>query len=695
MAVYWIDPYIDAPIGGIHGTLDGTTRNGTYEYPFRATDVITSGTNVMVINGVTLASGDEVRLKGLPAYTDFLVASSSGTWFTTNYYTLRTNTYDANLTTKVANGVNAVFAFISPDTAALINDPIVLFTGTHTPTVGSNNIVTAYSGSGITGFLSAMYKNSGDANKLSLYLVDPQYYIANTYLNTGTAYFCHFGTNITVTDGWTSSTTRDGKTILIINHSVTTGRTLYLNGTSNNTGFTLFDCPSTYFCSNNTTTNSLSITYYLFGAGATTALYRGNTYTQKIGGFTSGSSSQSINYVGYYYSSSAGLATSCNDSEVNIHVGYYPYVMYERYGLNTVHTIQNMLVFNSTTFLSWSGAYPKTANVGSVLQYSGSAPVMLSNGTSPGTNLCTINLMSGAVYYCYSTGTSLFNQGLNPYNSIFTEGVGVENFTSSRLSPSKQITSTTGPLAVSMVTSFAVPYSYSVKLNPANWYDNILFRNLSGLGSTTDAYNVSSAISLHSLDCEGSNYKDSNHKIIFYNAQYFSTGTSTQVIDASAHFSLNSYDKKAVGFAMSTSSNAIHFYGMMYYNEPTKANALCFQSNANQAANTQYTKLIEVTVPTYTTEAVKVEIDLETTSDWNTNTAVYLYYKNASNALSLVTLKALSATAITAKTTFSATIANGNLSPEGVRHMQAQLRIYNGTTPSKKFYVHDVRAVLV
>lgn len=692
MAVYWVDPYLDAPIGGVHGTLDGTTRNGTYSYPFRATDIVTAATNITSINGVTLVSGDEVRLKGLPSYNDFLIPTSASSWYNTNYYTLRTNTYDATLTTNVPTGTAAVFAFIGVETGPLLNNPIVMFTGIHTPTVGSNNIVTAYSASGVSGLMAAMYKAAGDVDKLNLYLVNPQYYIANTYLNTGNPYFCGFGTDITVTDGWVSSTSRGGKNVIVFNHSVTTARQMYFNGTTNNTGWVLFDCPDTYFCNNNTTTSSLSVSYYLYGACSSTALYRGNTYTQKFGGFTSGGTSQSINYTGYYYSSAAGANTSCNDSEVNFHSGYYPYLIYERYGLNTVHTIRNMMMNTSSTLLSWSGVYGKTANIGTILQYSGAAPYMVSN--TAGAFNYTINLMDNATFYCYTSGTSLFDGNMNPTNTNFTEGTGVENWTSSRLSPSKLSTTTSGPVTVAMVSSFQTAYSFNMKMNPTNWYDNVMLRPLVGVASTA-VYANSFNISLHHLDCEGVDYKTSNHKILFYHTQYFSTASTASVTDAATHFSLNSYDKRSVGFAASTSSNATPFYGMMYYNEPSKGNALCFQSNANQSLNTQYTKLIEVTIPTYTTQAVKIEIDLETSSDWNTNTAVYLYYKNASNGISLATLKTLSAAAITTKTTYSVTISNASLSPLGVRHVQAQLRIYNGATPSRKFYVHDIRAVLV
>ena len=56
MAVWWVDPYADANIGGIHGTLDITTRNGTYAYPFKFSDVVSTSSNGLTtsVNGNTI-----------------------------------------------------------------------------------------------------------------------------------------------------------------------------------------------------------------------------------------------------------------------------------------------------------------------------------------------------------------------------------------------------------------------------------------------------------------------------------------------------------------------------------------------------------------------------------------------------------------------------------------------------------------
>ena len=67
MAIKWIDPYIDAPIDGIHGTTNGTTQNGTYNFPFPLSTSSSAGSATKT--GLGLSNGDEVRIKGLAVDT--------------------------------------------------------------------------------------------------------------------------------------------------------------------------------------------------------------------------------------------------------------------------------------------------------------------------------------------------------------------------------------------------------------------------------------------------------------------------------------------------------------------------------------------------------------------------------------------------------------------------------------------------
>jgi hypothetical protein len=77
MAIWWLDPYIEAAVGGIHGTTDTTTRNGSYAAPFAFSNVVgISDNGATSINGQSIADGDELRLKGLD-YQSFLYNTST------------------------------------------------------------------------------------------------------------------------------------------------------------------------------------------------------------------------------------------------------------------------------------------------------------------------------------------------------------------------------------------------------------------------------------------------------------------------------------------------------------------------------------------------------------------------------------------------------------------------------------------
>lgn len=78
MAIFWCDPYIESPSGGVDGTT-GVGTLGSYANPY-SLDNMPSGPN----GGVgynEIFTGDEIRLKALPAnpwLTDPLLAWNAG-----------------------------------------------------------------------------------------------------------------------------------------------------------------------------------------------------------------------------------------------------------------------------------------------------------------------------------------------------------------------------------------------------------------------------------------------------------------------------------------------------------------------------------------------------------------------------------------------------------------------------------------
>ena len=83
MTVYWVDPYIEADIGGIHGTTDTASRNGTYAAPWAITDIIGSSVTDTNSKIYGLSNGDEVRLKGL-AMSSYLI--DAGTFYSNSSF---------------------------------------------------------------------------------------------------------------------------------------------------------------------------------------------------------------------------------------------------------------------------------------------------------------------------------------------------------------------------------------------------------------------------------------------------------------------------------------------------------------------------------------------------------------------------------------------------------------------------------
>ena len=216
MAVYWIDPYIHASIGGIHGTT--SSGSGTYASPYSLADMhyfTSSGSYV---------GGDEFRIKGLaestffPTQKDFTSVSSAGSY--DNYY------YIDNADT------HKLFRIKDQD-----NDQYMYTPSSQTPlrtTPGSSTWYTAY------GQLDETH---------GYYLLDDQYAISTSSLfsdiSTTNYYFFNLTNDIdiTITSGWTSETVRDGVSVIFFDYSQTSRWYTYWGGSSINGTYLTWDCP--------------------------------------------------------------------------------------------------------------------------------------------------------------------------------------------------------------------------------------------------------------------------------------------------------------------------------------------------------------------------------------------------------------------------------------------------------------------
>lgn len=185
MAIFWCDPYIESPSGGVDGTT-GVGTLGSYANPY-SLDNMPSGPN----GGVgynEIFTGDEIRLKALPAnpwLTDPLLAwnagdnSSYGVWFASapdQHSFIKYTSIKGDKTYLSWNTPNRLYTRSSPQT---------------------------------------WQSSSPKANKLlPAYKLDPQYYLSNL-VNPNKQYFLHPGNGaVTITAGWVSETARGGETII-------------------------------------------------------------------------------------------------------------------------------------------------------------------------------------------------------------------------------------------------------------------------------------------------------------------------------------------------------------------------------------------------------------------------------------------------------------------------------------------------
>lgn len=710
MAVFWVDPYINAPIGGIHGTLDGTTRNGTYSYPFSLDDIFPtnwSGSSITAINGVAIANNDELRLKGLPLM-DFMLDAGNN-YYMTNFSTVRRNTYNAAITTEFTGTNNClVMAVINP--ANTLNNCIVLSNCAHNTDTTSYNQLATYNQSPMSGIFAAQYRLVANAN-FQIYLVKKQYYITSAALLGGNQqqYFCPINRGITITDGWTSETVRDGTNILCFGTTQGGFRFVEFNIGSSGQGTgsdTLYDMPNTSLVIYPSTsgTSGLAILPRFWSCSkpaSSGGINFGNTKTQKFGNIyrVDFGYGESMPRFWEHRASTDYDDASCNNFEINS-LGAYLSTWPTGYrGKNVTGTIRNMIVYQVYPH-SW-GVYdnvsniPRTIKLGSMSSYQADSSLGWLYLQSPVSTL-TIEILSNSTIFSAQSGSGAFlnyaaSTGTGP---IFVFGTNIQaRSTATTLGPNVASVSSTasGPFVLKGLSNTTSVYSGSVIMNVGA---APLFYEIEGVGFTNNTMTMQTATNSYgALNTLGVDYKNTNHNIYTNYFNNLTSFSSLPTANNNYHFSTNTYDQTPIGVIAPSNRNGTWNRGCLYYNDSSKTGALCFQSNGYAATDT-YQKAFEVEIPFYTTQAVKIEFDLETSADWNSNITVNIFYKGSTGSLSTQQVYN-SSNAVTTKTTYSTTVANSNLSPDKLRHMLVRVNFTNGSTFTKKFWVHDIRAVLV
>jgi len=280
MSVYWLDPYAEAACGGIHGTVNATTRNGSYSYPFVFSDMFTSSSaGISSINGVTISGSDEIRIKGLASETSFAFVASTGSGTTVSFITsgnpasnhdFGDSTYvseyiaaNAAVKSSTWSGLGETRTYIDPCSVfyddGLIGggssdtDKFVLVPNTDGFDSGFNNLY--WKALNTTSWNWYGWHRANNSRTLNMFLIDPQYTIPYPSAYTSTVYIFIFqnstiGNRVVVTDGWTSETVRNGKNIISVQvrSNQSQGARNWF-GANSSIGPAIINCPDTYIVS--------------------------------------------------------------------------------------------------------------------------------------------------------------------------------------------------------------------------------------------------------------------------------------------------------------------------------------------------------------------------------------------------------------------------------------------------------------
>lgn len=622
MTVYWVDPYIECPIGGIHGTTDTSSRSGTYSAPYALSDI--KGTSTGDTSNVIrlMSDGDEIRLKG-QAISSYLI--DAGTFYFSGQTLYRKTGETAPSAWSTMRSNKKTYTGRTNDCHLILYDKTFTDSMSIPDTDGNKPywFVQAYDANNDDRFTTHSYQNGLQYNMLSfvspynsstntnfnIKVVDYQYYFDdNTYWNSGNWYLgCYNNVGVKITDGWDSETTRNGYTIICFQFTnMNSWRYLYFNtGGNSSTGpDTLYDLPNTTIAAIYSSSNSYPYMYmYLYSALG--GYYSGNRYTQRFGGLVKTDPGwPNYNYVTYYYytgvSSSADSAT--NNNEVNYATGYYGLYTYRNgnYG-NTTLRLNNIIAHTGQRFQQWSGSNDSDISVGTIMSYSDR--VMYASSVASN----TIKFLDSAYIGVYSGSKDFITS-----NSTLPEFRFLGDLWGP-VNKSERFNTNSGPTSGSTISTIIAGNYEDVSLSAANWYDN---KNIFFDGrSSTPHYLTEGNMALGQLKCDGNDYRTTNPGFKVRSDMYLYTNSNLYTGDVNIHFSTNDYDNIPVGAALSTNFNNVNHTPMLYYNESD--GALCFIIPDTTGAFT-YVKNVEIPCNAYAAgNTLSVVANIKTSTSWS------------------------------------------------------------------------------
>lgn len=625
MATYWIDPFLEANIQGIHGTLNTTTRNGTYEYPFSILDFVqTNSTQQTSVNGVTFTSGDQIRIKG-QALTDYffnigspdkwqkVTGFSSSDMYLDNTYTAGLNSYRASINnTPTSNNGSGVYVYYDPDGLHGSNDFFVNHTYYNFKNENSNTVYHYTSDyNGMYGWMLA----KGAANNLTTGLSSQQdkvgwvsvdyfinifsYNFGGRSLSSSSHYWFNLPQGIKITDGWISSTSRGGVTILpIIYESFSTATSLYFGTTFNTSQNTLvFDLPNTHFL--HFSDDYYRLYYYDYH------YFRGYTGEETsfvdIGGwntlrynawpymYLNNSSSLGTRpsvrigtYIKSRYASTSDTGNSTNKPTIqidNFFCGYAPY-----------HSASN-INYKFGNFIVYS-------------QYSGNSLISI-----PSENYNLTYEFNGHLYG-YSGVTTVLNFS---YPTTF----GVSSTIASSNNPSYPggVTTSGGPQIGSSWTipNYFLQGNIKIPLSADNWYELVGLDPIIDDSYTYNYHSLSSALPV--VGANNTNYRNINATVKIKNRSYKSDNYPA---DTDFTFISNDFDQKPIAlWTISSTSIGVYNDALISYND--NADEIIVQCST-KASNVYYSRsfMVEIPDPTLYTN-INISFDISMSSSFTTS----------------------------------------------------------------------------
>ena len=588
MAIYWIDPFLEATTQG-NGTTDTTTEDGTYAAPFSITRFyLTSYSYQSGANGITFSDGDELRIKGLPFSTLFESKGnvySYSSSYRNSYTPLRPVTGNSSFDATIATDKSSLFAFQNSDVSSFLpnwSHP-AFFAAFYTSNTTTELDVT------ISPFIYSVVRlqlghDSASDTGIEVFRLKDTY--ANP-LSLGPSYWFCINKKVKVSGGWTSTTAQEGYSII---EFFNTANYQYANINNNPSTKVEYDCERVVMCyaartsggaQNNITCRidqsdaRLEATAHVAPMFATAVSRQHSFYCGIYTGdstvfpWIAGNDDNSNGYI-QLYNGSASVSRSVTFKNIIVS----GYVFFNSNNLNCTTNIGNLYISGQDV----SGVNRPFYHSISTSQHIGG----------------TYKFLQNSVYFQASETTSLANilapdpAYLNGGTVTYESGLKKPGIAPlDNLSPSNVY----GPTSAGFLTSNPLFSGTSDFSTNNTWFSQLLSRE--------EGDNPIEYCSLGKLTCNGNNYKTNAHNIQMQtNSAASATGAPNYMIWSAEH---NDYDGKPISLISDPYTAGISYAALMYNDVVSSANVLVGQwSGTTGGASNQAWIPLVLSAPSYT-----------------------------------------------------------------------------------------------